>query len=290
MPDQWQGTTYGNKPMHKMLVAILRRVDIRCIYLFTYLFVVPPCLLRRGFKPIYRLFRRRFGQSVLQSLWNTYRNHCLFAETVVDKFAMYAGRGFGIEIEGYEHFHRLAHNREGFVQLSSHMGNYEIAGYSLVAKDKRFNALVYSGEKQTIMDNRVKMFSHTNIRMICNSGDMSHLFLINDALANGEIVSIAADRRWGSGKTVKVQLMGGVVQLPQGPFRVVCSRELEALVVHVMKKNWKTYTIHVNPLSYSRDVSRSEQVECLARGYAAVLEEMLGRYPTQWFNYFDLWS
>ena len=31
--------------------------------------------------------------------------------------------------------------------FSSHIGCYEVAGYSLISKTKRFNALVFGGEK-----------------------------------------------------------------------------------------------------------------------------------------------
>ena len=43
---QWDGTTYGNSLMHRWLIGILRKVDVRFVYVFTYIFVIPPCLFR----------------------------------------------------------------------------------------------------------------------------------------------------------------------------------------------------------------------------------------------------
>lgn len=287
---QWDGTTYGNGLMHRWLIGMLRRIDVRFIYVFAYIFVVPPCLFRPGFKFIYCFFRKRFHQSPLKAFWYTYKNHCLFAQAVIDKFAMYAGKTFEVEIEGFDHFLHLATQESGFVQLSSHMGNYEIAGYTLVTETKRFNAIVFFGEKASVMENRDRMFSHTNIHMIPIREDMSHLFEIDRALSDGEIVSIPADRIWGSKKTLKTVFLGREAQFPMGPFTVAAMRGLDVLAVNVMKASSKRYQIYVTPLEYDKEAPRSRQTEQLLQAYVAELERLLKLYPTQWYNYFDFWK
>ena len=286
---QWDGTTYGNGLMHRWLIGLLRRIDVRIIYVFAYVFVVPPCLLRPGYKFIYRYFRERFGLSPLAAFWKTYLQHGMFAQAIIDKFAMYAGKKFDIDIEGYEHFERLAKRPEGFVQLSSHVGNYEIAGYSLVAENKPFNALVFFGEKASVMENRMKMFEHTNIRMIPIREDMSHLFELDSALSNGQTVSIPGDRIWGSSKAVTVNILGKEARLPMGPFKVITTRALDAIVVHVVKVAARRYKIFVTPLNYDKEASRNTQVEQLSTQYAAEVERVVRLYPTQWYNYFPFW-
>ena len=287
---KWEGTTYGNSLMHRWLIGLLKVIDVRVIYVFAYIFAVTPTLFKPGFKHAYRFFRYRFGYSSVRSLWMAYKNHCLFAQAVIDKFSMYAGRHFDIELEGYDKFLELAAKPEGFVQLSSHVGNYEIAGYSLVAETKSFNALVYSGEKEEVMSNRKKLFQHANINMIPIKSDMSHLFEINAALANGETVSIPADRIWGAHKYVSVNFLGKEAHLPMGPFQVVTSRGLEALVVNVMKTSTRQYKICIQPLQYDKQAPRKEQIRQLSEGYVRELERVVRLYPTQWYNYFDFWN
>lgn len=287
--QEWDGTTYGNGLMHRWLIAILRRIDIRIIYVFTYIFVIPPCLFRPGFKHIYRYFRKQWNFGPIKAFLKTYQNHCMFAQVVIDRFAMYAGRRFHVDIEGLEYFQELAERPEAFVQLSAHIGNYELAGYTLVSDKKRLNALVFFGEKQTVMDNRRMMFTDKNIRMIPIKEDMSHLFQIDQALQDGEIMSMPADRIIGSQKTVKVKLLTSEVHLPMGPFSVATMRSLDVLAVNVMKKSALAYQIYVTPLNYDKAASRTSQIEQLSRAYAAELEHVLEMYPTQWYNYFDFW-
>lgn len=289
--QKWAGTTYGNDWMHKWLIRMLRYIDIRILYLFVAVFIIPVCLVLNPSRGIaYRYFRQRIGYGRLKSAWKTYVNHCLFGQVVVDKFAMYAGKKFNVEIENYDKFLDLAAKEDGFVQLSAHIGNYEIAGYTLVAESKRFNALVFAGEKASVMQNRDKMFAGTNIGMIAIQPDMSHLFEIDKALANGETVSMPADRINGSPKHIEYDFLGAKAKFPLGPFSVATMRSLDVLAVNVMKTSLRSYKIYVTPLSYDKTATRKEQIRQLSLSYVAELEKRVRQYPTQWYNYYEFWN
>lgn len=288
---QWQGTTYGNGWMHKWLIRLLRYTDTRVLYAFAAIFIVPVCLIVNPAQRItYRYFRDRCGMSWLRAVIKTYVNFYMFAQVVIDKFAMYAGRKFKTEIEGYDYFLTLAGKEGGFIQLSAHIGNYEIAGYTLTAEKKRFNALVFAGEKESVMRNRNRMFGDRNIRMIAIKPDMSHIFLINNALSDGETVSMPADRVIGSQKTMAVTLLGKEAHLPAGPFTVATMRGLPVIAVNVMKTAHDTYKIYVTPLRYDLSAPRRQQARQLADAYAAEIGRMMTMYPEQWYNYFDFWQ
>lgn len=287
----WAGTTYGNTWMHQKLVQMLRYVDVRLIYAFVSVFVIPVCLvIRKENKYIYGYFRRQFGYGALKALWKTYVNNCLFGQVVIDRFAMYAGRKFDVEIEGYDNFLSLAARPEGFMHFSAHVGNYELAGYTLEVVNKRMNALVFAGEKASVMENRNRMFAHTNIGMIPMMPDMSHIFAINHALEHGEIVSMPCDRVHGSTKCYRLPFLGGEADFAMGPFAVAASAGYNVLAVNVMKASMLKYRIYVTPLDYDRTQPRRAQMKQLAEAYVSELERIVRMYPTQWYNYFDFWK
>ena len=290
--QEWAGTTYGNEWMHKWLIRMLRYIDVRILYLFVALFIIPVCLVLNPSRGIaYRYFRQRIGYGRMKSAWKTYVNHCLFGQVVVDKFAMYAGKKFVVEIENYNEFiDRAARKEEGFVQLSAHIGNYEIAGYTLAVEGKRFNALVFAGEKASVMRNRSKMFTGTNISMIAIQPDMSHLFEIDKALTDGGIVSMPADRINGSKKCIELDFLGAKAKFPLGPFSVATMRGLDVLAVNVMKDSLTSYKIYVTPLAYDKEATRQEQIKQLSEAYVAELEKRVRQYPEQWYNYFKFWQ
>lgn len=290
--DKWVGTTYGNGWMHRWLIRLLRVTDVRLLYAFASVFVVPPTLLVNApaRRAIYSYFRRRWGYGPLRAAWMTVCNHCAFSQVVIDRFAMYAGRRFHIDIDGYGHFLRLASRPEGFVQLSSHIGNYEIAGYSLAVETKRFNALVFGGEKASVMANRNRMFSGNNIRMIPMSADMSHMFMMDAALADGEILSMPADRIFGSQKYYEMDFLGAPARFPQGAFQLAAVRRVPVLFVAVMKQTLTSYRIIVREIPSPAEGTAKERARALAEAYVAELEDVVRQYPTQWYNYFDFWA
>lgn len=288
---QWAGTTYGSGGLHKSLIWTLRYIDVRFLYLFASIFVVPVCLiLNDSRRTAYRYFRDRHGYGRIRAAWATYINHCKFAQVVIDKFAMYAGKKFEVEVIGMDRFNELASKDEGFLHLSSHIGNYEIAGYTLVSERKTINAVVYAHEKASVMENRNNMFTKTNIRMITLRQDMSHLFEIDQALCNGDIVSFPTDRFMGQAKCVECTFLGKTAKFPQGPFSVATMRGLDVLAVNVMKTGLVKYRIHVTPLQYDKEAPRREQIRELSRAYVAELEKRVLEYPEQWYNFFDFWN
>ena len=230
MAQQWAGTTYGGEGLHGSLIKALRYIDVRLIYLFAAIFVVPVCIvLNRSRKTSYYYFRHRLQYGRCKAAWSVYRNHCKFAQIIVDKFAMYAGKRFDVEVEGLDKFNALASKADGFIHLSSHIGNYEIAGYTLVSERKRINAVVYAHEKASVMRNRTSMFDKTNIQMIAMREDMSHLYEIDNELTAGNIVSFPTDRYAGATKCIEEEFLGAKARFPQGPFSVATMRGLEIL-------------------------------------------------------------
>lgn len=290
--QQWAGTTYGSSRMHRWLIQLLRVVDVRVLYAIANVLIVPPTILINGKarQVTYRFYRQRIKYGRFKACWMTYRNHCLFAQVVIDRFAMYAGKKFVIKIKNYEKFLKLAEQPGGFMIMFAHIGNYELAGYSLESEHKRFNALVFGGEKESVMRNRNKLLNENNMRLIPTGDNLTHLFMVSQALADGEIVSMPADRAFGSKKTYAITFMGEPASFPQGPFLMATMREVPVLFVSVMKTRSKEYTAEIhNATCYKYDNQKDKAID-LAEDYVTWLEEMVCRYPTQWYNYFDFWA
>lgn len=287
----WEGTTYGGSKMHRYLVALLRYIDVRLLYGFAAVFIVPVCLiLNDSRRTAYWYFRQIHRYGRCKAMWATYINHCKFAQVVIDKFAMYAGKTFDVTVEGLDYFNALANQKEGFLHVSSHIGNYEIAGYTFKSDLKMIHAVVYAHEKASVMQNRNNMFSKTNVSMITLKEDMSHLFEIDQAICNGDIVSFPADRCMGKTKVVEALFFGKKAKFPQGPFSVATMRGLHVLAINVMKVGLTKYKIFLVPLEYDKTQPRKVQIQQLVAAYTAELERQLLQYPTQWYNFFDFWN
>ena len=239
---------------------------------------------------MYRLFRRKFGYGVWKSFGNVYINHFRFGQVILDRFGVYAGKKYHFIAEGQEIMDEMEHKSEGLVLLSSHVGNYEIAGYFLKPKSKRFNALVYAGETKTVMENRQRLLSQNNTKLILVKEDLSHLFELNAAIDNGEIVSMPADRVYGSQKYVECDFFGEKAHFPMGAFALAAQKNVPVLAVFVMKEGMRTYHAYVHKIRCDKQLRLREQIGQLAQDYAHRIEDIVRTYPTQWFNYFDFWK
>lgn len=286
----WRGGTDGTKWMHRNLVRIVRHVPLRLMYGFVAVFVVPfYFLFSKGYKPIYHYFNQRLGYRLAKAFFGVYRNFCRFSQVILDRFYMFGGGKFDVQVEKYHLYQELAEGEPGFMILSAHVGNYELAGFSLVATKKRFNALAFGEEAEAIMENRERLFAGTNINIIPVKDDLSHLFALNNALDNGESVSFPSDRLLGNQRTVTCEFLGAPAHFPMGPFALAAQRDLPVLTVNVMKESAKRYRVYVNRLQ-KEGTTRGERINAYVRQYVEHLEEVLRKYPEQWFNYYEFWG
>ena len=263
---------------------------MRLMYGFVALFVVPfYFLFSKGRRPMFHFFRERLGYSPVKSFFWTYRNFRRFSQIILDRFYMYAGGKFDFDIDNYHLYQDFAAAKPGFLIFSAHVGSYETAGYTLVATKKRYNAIVFSGEAESVMRNRQKMFDETNIRMIPVKDDMSHIFLMNSALENGESVSIPADRVVAGQRTVSCDFFGSPAKFPLGPFVLAAQRDVAVLSIHVMKESAKKYHIIIEQIQGQGDTIREKAAD-IAQRYAATIESVVRKYPEQWFNHYEFWQ
>lgn len=249
-------------------------------------------LAHRGYIVTYRFFRERMHYGRVKSFVHVYLNHLKMGEVVVDRFASYAGKKFHFNLDGYDMYQQLEREPDSFIILSAHVGNYEIAGYTLISNNKSYNALVYAGESQIIMSNRNRIFKDNNIGMIPVRDDMSHIFEIYDAIDRGDIFSIPADRLFGSKKSLQCDFMGDKAKFPEGPFRIALMKQVPVISVMVMKTGIYSYDVIIRRLDApsSDGTTRGQREQMLAQSFANILEQTVKSYPDQWFNYYDFWS
>ncbi len=284
-----EGTTYGNARMYKWLIFALKRINVKVFHIFMNIFVIPGSLIfSKGAHLTRQYYYYKRGYSRWKALVSTYRNHCIFGETVVDKFAMYAGKKFKINFNGLELYKQKSEEEKPLLLLNAHIGCSEILGYSLYL-DKPCNVLVYGGEKQSLMAYRASSFGTMNINMIPVGTEDSKSQEIIDALERGENISAFADRFMNRNKVILSTIHSCGVMLARGPFSLAVNREIDVIMVSAMKEKDGSYSAFLTPLLYDKSLSHKEQREQLANAYTTEINRLLDMYPLQWFNYSDIW-
>ena len=281
---RWTGRTDGLPWMHRSLIWMLRGVPVCVFYGVVDVVIVFYMLFARSpFLASYHYFRQRHGKSVFAAVWNVYLTFRQFGQVVIDRFAVYAGKRFEFLIEGEELVKQAMEDGCGCLMLSSHVGNYEMAGYFL-RPTRRMYALMFGGEKGTIMENRRRVFEANGISVITQDDNWAYLHDINTALTEGDMLTLLADRNFGSFKTVTADVLRAPAALPRGPFAIArMYKEAAVFCVFVMKDSPKRYHIHINRL-------QSDTAEGYAHRFADCLTQVMERYPDQWYNMYEFWE
>ena len=293
--QQWTGVTGGGMLGQKSLIFLFRFVNVKAVYWLLWL-VTPFYMLFRmkSYKAIYHYFRQQWGEPPLKAFYKTYRNHIIFGQCMFDRFAIFAGQQdtFKQQYTGYEHIERLMQNKSGFVIATAHTGNFEISGYLSGQMQKSMLTMTFGGESEIITSNREQHLNASNIKALNNSADMTHIFILREALLAGKVVTMMCDRMLGYEKSIECQFLNGKADFPQGAFALATNVNVPIVAIFVMKEKNSVYHVYVTPLEINNieKMNRQEKISAYAKEYVAALETVLRKYPEQWFNYYEFWK
>jgi len=249
---------------------------------------------RKSYKAIYHYFRKQWGEPPLKAFYKTYRNHIVFGQCMFDRFAVYAGKqnAFKQKLTGYDNIERLMQNKNGFVVATAHAGNFEISGSLIGQMQKGVLTMTFGGESEIITSNREQSLNANDITSLNNSADMTHIFILRDALLEGQIVTMMCDRMLGNEKSIECQFLNGKADFPQGAFALATNVDVPIVAVFVMKEKKSVYHLYAIPLEIDNieSMKRQEKISAYTKKYVVALETVLRKYPEQWFNYYEFWK
>ncbi|MBN1198413.1 MAG: hypothetical protein JXA23_03600 [Bacteroidales bacterium] len=291
--SSWQGKTRGGVLGYRIFIWTLKYVGISFAY-FLLLFVVAWFAFnsRKAFKSIYSYFHERLGYSSSKSLISVLRNYYIFGQILIDKMAMLAGfqHRFTFNFEGEEYLRQMQH---GGLLVSAHIGNWEIAGNLLNRLDKRVHIILYDAEHQQINNYLKEIMKKRNVHFIIIREDFSHLKEIGQAFAAGDIIAMHGDRFIEGNKTISLDFLGKPARFPIGPVNLAARFNVPVSFVFAVKESRSHYHFFATPLyqiEFTRNLQKREQLlrEALTI-YTRKFEEVLRRFPLQWFNYYEFW-
>ncbi len=290
MAGDWEGKSKGTVLGYKIFIFFITKLGIGAAYSLLY-FVALYYFFFAGKSTcsIYYYFRKRLKYSFLRSLFSVYKSYYVFGKTIIDKAAISSGlkSQFTYKCDGVENITDLLDKKQGGIMISAHVGNFEIAEYFFEEIDTRsqISLVTTDAEHQNIKEYMEKVTMRSKVKFILVKEDMTHVFEINNALTNGELVCFTGDRYMKGQKVLTESLMGKEANFPAGPFLLASRLNVPVLFVYVMKETTKHYHL------YARQAEvKNRDAQGLLKKYTESVEWILKKYPSQWFNYFDFWK
>ncbi len=184
-------------------------------------------------------------------------------------------------VEGVE---RIARSRGGFISPSAHVGNWELAGRLLAGRTARTTHVVVAEEEALELERWVRR-EGDGVRFVPRSRPAISVELVA-ALRRGEVVAVQGDRALGTRGDVLIPFFGAPAPFPLGPFLLASAVGVPLVPAFCLLDSNHQYAVKIaEPVT----VPRGAEVEA-ARAWVAVLEDVVRQYPTQWFNFFDIWN
>ena len=293
----WSGKTQGGTLGQKSIMLFLRYIGIRPLYVILAC-VVPFYMIfsRRNRKNTEAYLQRRLGSlSYWRRIKLCYKNHYYFSQAMVDRFAMLTGlrKRYRLQsISGEQTLQTLLKGDQGLILAGAHLGNMEMAGYFFDKHDKKFNGIVFGAEAAFLQKHRIRALAEQNLRLIPVAADLSHLFVLHQALRDGECLTLHCDRNMLGNKHVELPFLGTPAAFPTGAFHLALRMKVPVLSLFVMREKNKTYSIHIKNLTESLPSAapHEELIRHYVKAYVDELEIITKRYPEQWYNYHDFWK
>ncbi len=189
--------------------------------------------------------------------------------------------------EGRRTIERLLAEGKGLIVITLHLGNWEI-GLALLARLGRPVSVVLRPEEaEGPARFEAEARAHPGVRTV-TAGDSAWNGLdLLLALRRGEIVAIQGDRPFGP-VTGRTTLFGAPLDLPTGPLRLAQASGAPVLLVCCALRGHSRYRFHLErPL---RVGPGEDAARAALRDLAGGIERIVRRYPTQWFNFYDMWG
>ena len=291
----WSGRTQGGSFGQMSIMLFLRYIGITPLYFILMLVVPFYMLFSRKNRLAIEAYLKRMGFSSGWKLFcRTFRNHYYFAQAMVDRFALFIDlqHRYKVRITGNEALLEALGSSKGVILAGGHVGNMEMAGCFFDHKEKPFYGIVFGQEAKFLTKKRSAALDKHQVNMIPVTADMSHVYILHQALEAGGCVTLHCDRTLLGKKKKEVAFLGAPALFPTGAFQLALRMDVPVLAMFMMREKPKRYHIIIRNLSrlLPQDGAQAEKLEAYVHHYVSMLEEVLKQYPEQWYNYYDFWK
>ncbi len=290
-PTKWQGKSKGTVLGYRIFVFLMRHLGIYAAYSLL-IFVAFYYFLTewQSNRFMFYYFRHRLGYSLAKTIGSLYLSYFTFGQIIIDKIAILAGleHKFTFDFDGQELLFKLLEEQQGGVLISAHIGNFEIAEpfFRKIDLKLQISTITTDMERSVIKEYLEGITERKSLNQyIYVKPDMSHIFEINDVIAHKNIVCFTGDRYFEGGRSLKGRLLGAEATFPAGPFVIASRLKVPVVFVYVMKEKGLHYHLYAR----IAEVKKAD-AESLLEAYTDSMEQMLRKYPLQWFNYFNFWE
>ena len=287
----WKGQTRGGTFGYLFFIYMIRYLGVTAAYAFlslVVLYFIP--FAPKATRSTWRYARQTLKRNRRQAACLLVRNYYRLGQILIDKVAIGNGRmkEYHFRFENYDEFLEVLNSNQGVIMIGAHVGNWEIGAPFFDEYGKKINIVMYDAEHRKIKEMLEKNSGGKEYKIIpVNEDNLTHVFRITEALNKQEYVCFQGDRYLNKEKLLSHTFMGREAVFPAGPFLLASRMKVPVVFYFAMREPGKTYRFHF-VISKNQGRTKEKKAEqALLEEYTATLEQIVKRYPEQWFNYYN---
>jgi len=227
--------------------------------------------------------------------WEVIRHIHHFSATILDRVYFLTDQfdHFSIDIHREEYLDAAMSQGKGVILLGSHVGSFEVLR-CLALRHKQLPLKILMYRDHNAMITRVLDELNPDVAAsVINLAEPTALFKMKEALERGELIGMLGDRVLEGEKKISCHLLGEAVNFPAGPFTLAEILGVPVIGFFGIYTGGNRYEIH-HTLLYDGQKKTAEQravmVKRSTQAYVDTIEDMLQRFPYNWFNFYDYWG
>ena len=178
----------------------------------------------------------------------------------------------------------------GAILVTGHFGNWDIVANQLRNYGRPINVVMARESNVTTQRYVRQMREQAGVRIIYSDASVFSSLNIIRALQRNEIVAMQLDRPMGAGGTRSIPFFGVPASFPSGPFVLARLSGAPLIPVFIPRLGVRHYAIRVRgPFRLAREARDGRALERVMADVLAAFEEIIKKYPTQWFQFAPFW-
>lgn len=282
-----KGKQRGSAWSIQLALFLYRLFGYKFLYYLLYPITFFYFLVAKNAKEPLKIYYKNLGMEFNNKIY--YEHLRIFAICLVDRFASKINpENYTFKYDNIEVPTKILES--GTVLVYSHFGGWAASSSGAHVKNKInivMQEVMLDGIKQ--LEKSMGLKSQLNI-IDLNQGAIAVSVQIANALMNEEVVTIMADRASNKKAEMEVVFLNQKAQFNKNPFQIAYKTDKPILAYFIILAGIQKYKVEY--IRINIDKSKKEEVavkESLAQ-YVEKLEEIVRRYPNQWFNFYDFWE
>jgi predicted LPLAT superfamily acyltransferase len=233
---------------------------------------------------------------------DVWRNFWTFSQVVLDRVYLLGREGRGIDLipESPEVLAEPVDQGQGCLLLGSHLGSFEASRAIKRARPNVPLRLVMDRRQSPAATAFLEALNPEMARQVLDVGSDPEStgrpgagLVLLEALREGALVALLADRPRPGEKTAGVDFFGDTAQFPTAPFELALVTQAPLILfwgLHVGTGRYRIVFEKLDPPERAPRGERAAAVQACMQAYADRLEVHARAAPYNWFNFYDFWA